>query len=431
MDWLPGGNLIVSTWPGEVYVVENATGAVTNATFRRFASGLNEPLGLKVVNGQIYVAQKCELTRLADMDGDGEADLYECVNDDWGFDGDMHYFAYGPACDADGNFYVTLDANTMAWKPRWELPFRGWTVRISPDGKRLDGVASGLRSPNGCFTFAGDVFCPDNEGHWIGTCKLNQPRAKKFFGYPSSTPLVKEVFQKPAGFDPPAVWFPRRLSTSASGGVEIPAGCFGPYEGQLLVGDFGTSSILRVALEKVNGDWQGAVWPFAKGFLSGVNRLTFGPDRKLYVGCLRRGWSSSGPQDFSLERVSWTGDGTNAPFEVLRVQARPDGFELRFTAPVDSASAASPESWSVTQFGYKFHETYGSPECDHNGKENSATPIAVTAVDVAGDARTIRLKLGGWKAGFVTSVQTRSVRSARGEPLRNDTFYYTLNQMPR
>ena len=430
MDWMPNGDLAICTWPGEIYLARNVTGPVTNVTWRRFASGLHEPLGLKVVNGKILVAQKCELTRLVDTDGNGEADLYESVNDDWGFDGNMHYFAYGPALDAQGNYYVTLDGNTAEWNPRWELPFRGWTVKISPDGRKLEGFSAGLRSPNGCFNYGPDkdIFATDNEGHWLGTCKLNHCRPGKFFGYPSSTPMPREVFQKPDGFAPPAVWFPRALSTSTSGGTTIPDGCFGSFAGQLLVGDFGTSSILRVALERVNGEWQGAVWPFARGFASGVNRLAFGSDGKLYVGELRRGWASSGPQEFALERLSFLGQ---APFEVREVRARPDGFELAFSEPFDPASAAEPQNWDVSQFIYKFHATYGSPEVNHEGKENSATPIQVVRAQISEDHRRVQLKLSGWKEGYVTLVRSKTVKSTQGAALWHDAFYYTLNQIPK
>ena len=100
MDWLPDGNLAVATWPGEIYIVENAQGAVERATYRQFARGLNEPMGLKVIDGKIYVAQKAELTRVTDTDGNGEADLYETINADWGYSGSYDSFAFGPALEA-------------------------------------------------------------------------------------------------------------------------------------------------------------------------------------------------------------------------------------------------------------------------------------------------------------------------------------------
>ncbi|HMJ88835.1 MAG TPA: hypothetical protein VK530_03415 [Candidatus Acidoferrum sp.] len=425
LDWLPGGDLVVVTWPGEIYIACGITNSLTNIVWQRFASGLHEPLGVKWKNGSAYVASKAELTRITDTDGNGEADLFETVSDAWGFDGDSHYFAYGPAMDDAGNFYVSLDGNTGDWRAKWNVPLRGWAVKVRPNGA-TETIAGGLRSPNGVFSFGGDIFCTDNEGYWIGACKINCLRPGKFFGYPSSTPHPQENFDKPARFDPPTLWFPRKLAPSASGATVVSDTRFGPFTNQLLVGDFFTASLLRVSLEQVNGEWQGAVWPFMKSFLSGVNRVSLGPDGKLYVGCLRRGWTSSGPQEFSLERLTFTG---KTPFEVRDVRAHRDGFDLAFTAPVD-ASAADTNAWNVSQFGYRFHSKYGSPEINHDGKENSATPITVTRAEVSPDKTRVRLFLSGWKTNFVTAVNS-SVRSETDAPLRNDTFYYTLNQLPK
>ena len=129
-----------------------------------------------------------------------------------------------------------------------------------------------------------------------------------------------------------------------------------------------------------------------------------------------------------MERVSFSGE---TPFEVREVRARADGFDLIFTQPVDPASVGDPQGWDVNQFGYKFHATYGSPEIDHEGKENSATAMTVVSARLSDDARRLELKLSGWKAGFVTAVRSKSARSAQGHALWHDTFYYTLNQIPK
>ena len=43
----------------------------------------------------------------------------------------------------------------------------------------------------------------------------------------------------------------------------------------------------------------------------------------------------------------------------------------------------------------------------------------------------VRLRLDGWKAGYVTAVRSLDARSATGEKLWHDTFYYTLNRIPQ
>ncbi len=426
MDFLPNGDLAICTWLGDVYIVEKATGAPGAAKYRRFARGLCEPAGLKVIDGDIYVVQKQQLTRLRDTDGDGEADLFECINQGWGFTGNYHSFAFGPSVDSAGNFHVFVTGNHGAY----DLPYMGWDVAISRDGKTLTPFCSGLRSPDGFGSYRGDVFMTENQGNWMGACKLNHLQKGRFYGFPSTTPSPRAQFDKPTQFDPPAVWFPYgKISKSASGITEITDDRFGPFKGQLLVGEFQIATVMRVFLEKVNGEWQGCVWPFAKGFESGVNRLAYGPDGKLYVGGLKNAaWAAVAPKDYSLDRVTWTG---KVPFEVKEVHARRDGFELTFTQPVDPATAGKADNWDVTQFTYEYHEKYGSPEFDFDGKPDSASSVKVASATVSADNLTLNLKIEGWRTNYVTTIRALDVTNADGKPLRNDTVYYTLNQIPR
>lgn len=425
MDWLSNGDLAVCTWPGEVYIVEGAQGAPEKAGYRRFARGLQEPLGLKVAGGRICVAQKCELTRLADTDGDGAADVYETLSDDWGCSGNYHAFVFGPELDAAGNFCVF----PAGQRGLWEVPYLGWCLKIPAGGGRAEGFCRGLRAPNGWAAFgpARDLFVTDNQGEWVAACKLNHLRPEKFYGFPSGRPAPEAEYREPKAFEPPAVWFPRKLGPSASGIAEITDDRFGPFRGQLVVGDFQNGLLMRVALERVKSEWQGAVWPFARGFFGAVNRLAMGPDGRLYVGGCKRAWSTPAPLDGTLERVRFTGE---VPFEVREVHARRDGFDLVFTKPVDPAGAANLENYTVSRFHYRYSGSYGSPEIDEEGRENSSTDLELGGASVAGDGRTVTLRVKGWKEGGVTVVRIEDLTSASGDPLWHDTFYYTLNRLP-
>lgn len=428
MDFLPNGDLALCTWAGEVWIVEGAQGATAAAKYRRFARGLAEPMGLAVRDGKIYVGTKQALYRLTDTDGNGEADLFECLNQSWGYTGSYNAFVYGPVFDKAGNFILANAGHSG----RWDAPYMGWGIRISPDGTKLDAICSGFREPNGIGTFGPDrdVFVSENQGQWMAACKLNHVTPGKFYGHPSAWPAPQEEYGKHTRFDPPAVWFPYKLARSTTGIVEITDDRFGPFKGQLMVGDFQNAIVTRVQLEKVNGEYQGAVWPFLKQFQSGVNRLAYGPDGKLYVGgCMApRSWTAVAPLEFALERISYTG---KLPFEVKAVHALRDGFELTFTQPVEPKAAADPESYDVTQYGLKYHAKYGSPEFDHDGKENAATVIKVAGATISPDKLKVRLKLEGWKTGYVTMVRSLDVKNAGGDSLVNDTFWYTLNQLPK
>lgn len=426
MDWLSRDELAVSTWTGEIYIVERATGPTSAARYRRFARGLNEPLGMKAVRNSLYVVQKPELTRITDTDGNGEADMFETVNADWGYTGNYHAFAFGPMIDSQNNFYALL----CGQRGRWDVPFVGWCLKISPDGKNLEGFCRGLRAPNGFGSYGpdGDLFMADNQGNWVGACKLNHLQRGRFYGYPSGTPAPQSEYQQPKSFAPPAIWFPRRWSPSTSGFVTIEDDRFGPFQGQMLVGDFQNAVVMRVFLEKVNGEWQGAVWPFARGFLSGVNRLAMGPDGKLYVGGLKNAaWAAIAPRESSLERVRFTG---KIPFEIKEARATSSGMDLIFTQTVDPVTAGNADNYDVRQFTYLYHEPYGSPEIDHEGKKDSSTPISMKKAEVSADRLSTRLVLDGWKSGYVTWVRCLDIQNSNGQPLWHDSFYYTLNQVP-
>lgn len=426
MDWLSNGDLAVCTWArGEVWILENATGPVDEVRYRRFARGLMEPLGLKVVDDIIYVVQKGELTRLSDTDGDGEADLQECVNDDWGFSGNYHSYAFGPVVDGEGFFHVI----TCGHRSRWDVPYAGWDVRIDPISGELSGFAKGFRVPNGIGVFGPDreIFATDNQGTLIGVCKINHIEWGKSYGYRNSYPEPKELWDNPPLEKMPAVWLPYHLAPSASGITTIETDDFGPFKGQMLVGDFQFGTALRVYLEKVNGVWQGVVWPFAEGFNGPVNRLSMGPDGRLYAGGCRRTWPAAKPQEYSLDRVTYTG---SMPFEVERVHALAEGFELIFTEPVDRNSAIEPRSYAVSQFNYRHHATYGSPIFNHLGEQDQETELPVSGVEVSVDGMSLALKIENLRSGFVTKVSAPAIRNSDGAELRQKTFYYTLNEKP-
>jgi hypothetical protein len=423
MDWLGDGRLAVCTWPGEVYLLDGLLDDDGPVTFNRLAKGLNEPMGLLVRDGRLYVSQKPELTEIAFDEKNGRTEFTR-VSADWGYSGHYNAFSYGPVLDRDGRFVLANAGHSG----RWDMKFMGWAIRRGSNGT-MDGVASGFREPNGIGVFGSerDVFVTDNQGHWTAVCELNHLRPGKYFGRPSSTPDPKNLYEGRGTFTPPAIWFPYSLARSISGMAEIRDNRFGPFKGQLLVGDFQNALVTRVFLEKVNGEYQGAVFPFITGFRSGVNRLSFGPDGNLYVGGLQRTWTSIAPDPASLERVTFTG---NTPFSIRKVEAKPDGFLLTFTEPA-KPSAADPDNFGVSQFRYTYHSDYGSSRFNHAGEKDSQTPIEVTNATLSANRLELRLSLSEWREGHVTQVRCFDMISEAGKDLWHDMFHYTLNQIPK
>jgi uncharacterized cupredoxin-like copper-binding protein len=442
---LPDGGLAVCTRRGEVWIVSNpyVTG-FERPIFRRFAHGMHEPLGLAVKGGDIYVTQRSELTRLRDTDKDGVADAYDKIYS-WPLSGNYHEYSYGPLFLPNGNMYVTLN---LGWSNSLGhgvslVPWRGWLLEITPDGK-MTPIAAGLRSPAGYgFNAEGDLFYTENQGDWVGSGRMTHLEKGDFAGnaeslkwsslpgsavalkpgdVPSTGRPLYDISKEVKGLKAPAIWLPHGIfGISTSGFVyDSTKGRFGPFENQLLVGDQGQSKIMRVAMEKVKGEYQGVVFGFREGFSSGILRLSWGHDGSLFAGMTSRGWSSTGQQLYSLQRLAWTG---KLPFEMKTVRAMPDGFEIEYTMPVDKDLASNPASYKVTGFNYKYHATYGSPVIN-------AKQCPIRGIVVSDDGLKARLVIDSLRLGYIHEIVAEGVRDKNGKSLLHNTGYYTLNAIP-
>lgn len=221
---------------------------------------------------------------------------------------------------------------------------------------------------------------------------------------------------------PPVVQFPYDLMGKSAAGVvcDSTGGAFGPFAGQLLVTDQSHSIVMRCCIEEVDGIRQGACFRMLEGFRSGSLAEQFSPAGTLYVGGTNRGWGSRGPGSFALERVRWTGQ---LPFEIRTMRILPAGFELEFTKPVDPATVADLASYEARGFTYIYQSGYGSPVVDEE-------PCPITAAERSADGQRVRLTVGNLREGCLHELRAAGLRSTTGEPLRNNTGWYTLNRLP-
>jgi cytochrome c551/c552 len=220
----------------------------------------------------------------------------------------------------------------------------------------------------------------------------------------------------------PLVWLPHGvLGISTSEIIKIPDGVFGPFEGQLLVGDQGQSNLSRVFLERVNGQLQGAAWLFRSGFQSGTVRLSWGKDGSLFVGETNRGWGSVGDANQGLQRLVWN---NRVPFEMRTIKAMPDGFEIEFTNPVDKKYANDIASYSVNSFTYKYHAVYGSPEVNKIKHK-------IKGVKVSADGMRARIVVDKLRQHYIHIITLDGIRDKENAySLVHPTAYYTLNNIP-
>ncbi len=383
LERMPDGSLAVSTRRGDIYLVNGfLDDDVSDTTWSRYAGGLHEVLGLAWRDGWLYATQRGEVTRMRDEDGDRKADLFEQVSAGWEIAGDYHEYAIGSKFDQDGNIWVCL---CLTGSFTSDNQFRGWCLKVNADGTTVP-VCSGIRSPGGVgANLKGDMFYTDNQGPWNGTCGLKHLKPRSFQGHPGGNrwyelPAAQKAMgprpvepesgsripverEKIAELVPPAILFPyKKMGQSADGvAVDHTAGKFGPFAGQMFVGDQTFSTVMRCDLEEVNGVYQGACFPFREGFGSGSLSLLMTDEGSLVVGGTNRGWGSTGRRPYSLDRIQWSG---KTPFEVLTMRLENDGFRLTFTQPVDPSTAESLQAYTLETYTYIYQSQYGSPEVD-------------------------------------------------------------------
>lgn len=444
MTFMPDGRLAVCFHRSGVYMYEPGSGEWT-----RFSQPLHVPMGIHAVsNDEMIVAQRPELTRLIDTDGDGVAEVYEPVSDEFGQSGNYHEFNFGPAADGAGGYYLGLSnassgagirhevrgrLNPVANRRRGHyspVPYRGWVVRVNESGG-VEPIASGFRQPNGITVDPeGRLFATDNQGDWVGTSKLYHVRKGHFYGHAPSLhwregfegdPLELSVTELDRMRTRAAVQFPH--GTMASSPTEPvwdeTGGAFGPFSGQAFVGEMNQPRIMRVMLEEVAGQMQGAAVPFydGAGLRLGNNRMAFGPDGALWVGQTMRSRAWVGAT--GIQRITWKGE---KPPAVRRMSLTDTGFELRFTRPMDEVAVSSPAAYSFERYYYKYQPKYGSDKFDR-------AEVAVEGVEISEDARRVALDLDDLRPGYVYELRLKGLQSRNGEPIVNTFLAYNVNRL--
>jgi len=421
LAFLPDGGLLVTTWDsiGAVYLLKGVeTGDTNKITVKRIASGLQEPLGITVVDGKIFVLQKPELTELIDLDGDEIIDEYRTICNAWGVSGDFHEFAFGLVYK-DGYFYANLSLAMRLMSNEKQKPDRGKTIKIGMDGS-YEWINYGLRQPNGIGLGPdGEIFETENQGEWIPCNKLIHVRRGDYFGMPWG--ILPDSVSSPPPITQPAIYLPEdEIANSPSQPVLVQDG---PYKGQMLHGDVAHGGIKRDFLEKVNGEYQGAVFRFSQGLEAGVNRLCWGPDGALYIGGIGMvgGWSWKEKQ-YGLQRIKYNGKIT---FEMLAVRAKPKGFEIEFTDALKANRNIQASDFLIQQWWYHPTPDYGGPKMD-------LEKLRVTHVTISEDRKRVFLEIPGLKKEHVVYLRIPEyLQSAGGQSLWSSEAWYTLNNIPQ
>ncbi|MEZ4773714.1 MAG: PA14 domain-containing protein [Bacteroidia bacterium] len=416
IDFLSDGRMVVCTWEGFVYLLDNLNQPdPEKIQVKQIAEGLAEPMGLKVAEDKIYVLQKQELTLLVDHDGDEITDEYSTICNSWPVTTNFHEFAFGLEY-WDGFFYATLSSPLGAVNVHY--PERGSAVKINPANGKYEILANGFRTPNGVGMNAeGEMFVADNQGNWLPANKIVQVQKGAFYGYRDRNPEEMKDWKETA----PMLWL--QQTEIANSPSQIIFSQDGPYAGQMLYGDVTHGGIKRANLEKINGVYQGAVFRFTQGLEAGVNRLRYSPDGGIFAGGVGAAgnWGQEGKLRYGLQQIRYNGKTT---FEMLAVNATPNGLTITFTEPLAPNSGNTSKEFQVSQWRYIPTKEYGGPKIDEK-------KLKITGSTLSPDRKSVQLQIEGMEAGHVLYIHlTPEMMGSSGQKLWSTEAWYTLNEIP-
>lgn len=422
IDFLSDGRMVICNWEGDgpVYLIENWDAVnIADIKVKKIASGLAEPLGIKVVNDEIYVLQKQELTKLIDHDGDNIIDEYRTHSYDWDVSSNYHEFAFGLVYQ-DSFFYATLATAILdgGMSVPNQIKDRGKVIKISEADGSVEFIAHGLRTPNTISEgIDGEMFVADTQGDWVPASKLVHVKKDAFYG----TRSVDLEGTKDLKVTMPVIFFQQdEIANSPSGAIYLKNG---PYAGQMLVGEVTLGGVKRLFIEKVNGNYQGVVFRFTQGLEAGINRICEAPDGSLILGGVGGPgtWGHHGRLWYGLQRLQFNEQVT---FEMFALKAFSNGFEIELTEALAANEELRPDDFKIKQWYYQATAEYGGPKM---GEE----VLQASKISLSDDRRKIWLEIPDLKEERVVYFQlNHQLKSETNQRLWSTEAWYTLNAIP-
>ncbi len=388
-DFFSDGTAAITTMTGEVWLVKGIDEKLENLRWKRFATGLHQPLGMKVVKDQLYVLGRDQITRLHDLNGDDEADFYECVTNVMQTSPGGHDFVVGLEQDKEGRWYFASGNQGVC---RTGILPVGSGAGILP---ALEVLATGFRNPNGLGLSPDGRFVTTSvqEGDWTPATSICQIELDQNLGAHFGAGGPKNG-QPP---EPVLLYMPRGEDNSASSQAFITGEKWVSLSGEqtgvsasrnLVHLSSGGGSAWLVMRQNVKGRWQSAAMKISGNFDAGPQCARFNPnDGHLYVNGMQ-GWGTYTPKDGCFQRVRFTG-GNDKPVPVA-FEARENGVLLHFNHPalIDAATSFA-QCWN-----YHYSAAYGSPEYSVKYADTPGhDPLEIRSVQKLDDGKTIFIEI--------------------------------------
>lgn len=404
LDFFENGDAAVSTFFGDVWIVRGLDADLKAVRWKRIAHGLNQPLGLVIVDGEIHTLGKDQITILHDLNGDEEIDFFENFCNSYVTSPGSHDFHTGLQRDAAGNFYFATE--------------HAGVIQVSPDGKTVRSLGRGLRNPNGIGVSPdGRIWSSPQEGQWTPASQISRIQSDGYYGFQKHIDNLE--------ITPATAYIPRGVDNSTGGSVYITTDRWGPMKDKLIAFSYGASSHFLVLEDETGPTVQGAIVPLKGDFLSGTHRGRVHPvDGQVYaVGS--QGWMNYAIQDGSFERIRYSGKPVYYPsgFQVFQ-----NGIRVDFSQPLSKSGNEDPDRYFAQQWQYLYSMGYGSPEFSiRNPDTVGHDPLSIRSATVGVDGKSLFLEIPDLAPAMTVHLRLH-LEFANGNPFATDLFA-TVHQL--
>ncbi|MDA7920436.1 plastocyanin/azurin family copper-binding protein [Verrucomicrobiales bacterium] len=396
IDFLENGDALVCTLLGDIWKVSGLDSGLEAVTWRRFATGFNQPVGIHIDQDGIFVLDRGQIYRLHDKNGDGEADFYENYANDFGGYDRSHTHTFGLHRTADGSFHFTQRESILQTGPDRKTVLQGWGVRN----------CMGIGGSDDYFWVA------PQEGTWTPTSAIIEVNQGEFYGLPTKD-------GKSGSIAAPLCFIPRGVDNSTGGMVEVTSDKWGPFKGSHIGLSYGSGIHYLILRDAEGSRPQGAVVPLKGEFLSGSMRGAFHPeDGQLYLVGLD-GWGDYSLKDGCFHRVRYTGDEV---FEPTGFKVHENGIRIDFAIALDSKSISDLSRYFAHAWNYEYAKHYGSPEFSvKEPKSLGHDPVEIRSVVLLENGKSIFVEMPTMEPVMQHHIRMHLV-TEEGKEFKTDLF---------
>ena len=399
------------TFDGDVWTAAGLDGNLERVVWRRFTSGLHEPLGIAARAGRLFVFDRNGIWRLMDADGNGEADRHELVANVFAQTAETREFAMSMRIAPDGAFIIAKGGQVGATRGR----DNGSVMRVEADGSGATTLGWGLRQPFASVDpRSGLVISSDQQGNYVPSTPIHIVRDGQYYGFlPDAQP--KERY--PAPIADPLVWVPHAVSASASGQVWLADARMGPLNDALVLINYYRPELLLVRIDERAARLRAAVATLTSDFDFAPLAGAVNPaDGQLYVTGFRI-WGTDAEAISGLSRYRYTGAPVTVPREAV---ATDEGVLLTFDVGLDPAAAGEAANYSAERWNYRRTSAYGSPHFRLDGSRGQDALVPSSAY-VSPDRRRVFIGIPDMQPSMQMRVGW-SLTTATGDRLDGSVY---------